>query len=49
MSDTLEPWLEGKKTVCQQIEGHGFRLEFFRRCWLRHYGRFSRDLLTSRS
>lgn len=37
--DTLEPWLEGEKTVCTQFERHSFRLEFFRRCWLHHYAR----------
>ncbi len=38
--DTLGPWLEDEKTACPQIELHGFRLEFFRRCWLHHYARF---------
>jgi ubiquinone/menaquinone biosynthesis C-methylase UbiE len=38
--NTLEPWLDGEKTVSLRIQHHGFRLEFFRRCWLHHYGRF---------
>ncbi len=38
--DTLEPWLEGEKSVPDRITSTGFRLEFFKRHWLHNYGRF---------
>ncbi len=38
--ETLEPWLGSESRVTEQVEAAGFRLEWFRRCWLHHYGRF---------
>jgi len=38
--ETLEPWLEAEGGVVRAVEAAGFRGEFFRRCWLHHYGRF---------
>jgi len=37
--DTLAPWLASERAVADRIVSHGFRLEFFRRCWLHSYGR----------
>ncbi len=38
--ETLEPWLEGERGVPGRIVAGRFRLEFFKRHWLHHYGRF---------
>jgi len=37
---TLEPWLEAEPGLPDRVVAGGFRVEFFRRCWLHHYGRF---------
>lgn len=39
---TLIPWLEEERRVAERIQTGGFRLEFFKRAWLHHYGRFRR-------
>jgi SAM-dependent methyltransferase len=38
--ETLDPWLESESRVADRLMAAGFRLEFFRRCWLHSYGRF---------
>jgi hypothetical protein len=38
--ETLEPWLKAERAVPDQIAAQGFEPEFFKRCWLHHYGRF---------
>ncbi len=37
---TLEPWLAMEHSLVGRIEANGFKLDFFERCWLHHYGRF---------
>ncbi len=37
---TLEPWLAAEHGVPGRIAAGRFRLEFFKRHWLHHYGRF---------
>ena len=38
--ETLEPWLEAEPGLPDRVVAGGFRVEFFRRCCLHHYGRF---------
>ena len=38
--DTLQPWLESEHGIPARVAAGGFRIEFFRRYWLHHYGRF---------
>jgi SAM-dependent methyltransferase len=37
---TLDPWLKDEHSVPERIVAGRFRLEFFKRHWLHHYGRF---------